>query len=168
MYFSQIWRKMCHTYSKQQSKLRLCFPLRIKIDWLINRLIPSFMVRVLSPSEWSERPSIYIFFGTIIGLLSLTQGVVHLTTFFLGTYQLRPAVKKAYHLRPKVSASCVSVAFRVVNRVVEEMYQFGPKGSAAYTETQPNLLNRPGSEPARDTTHPHKHTHTHTHTHTHK
>jgi len=106
------------------------------------------------------------FFCIIVGLLSLAQGVVHLKAFFLGTYELRPAVKKAYQLRFKVSAACVSVAFRVGNRVVEEMYQFRPKGSAACTETRPNLLKRPGSEPARDTTHTHTHTHTYTHTHT--
>jgi len=32
-----------------------------------------------------------------------------------GKYELRPAGKKLYHLRPKVTASSVSVASRVVN-----------------------------------------------------
>ena len=34
----------------------------------------------------------------------------------LGKYELRPEVKKLYHLRPKVSASRVSVASRVASR----------------------------------------------------
>jgi len=34
---------------------------------------------------------------------------------FLGKYELRPAVKKLYQLRPKVTASSVSVASRVFN-----------------------------------------------------
>ena len=33
----------------------------------------------------------------------------------MGKYELRPADKKSYHLCPKMSASCVSVASRVVN-----------------------------------------------------
>ena len=48
---------------------------------------------------------------------------------------MRPAVKKLYHLRPKVSASRVSVASRVVNPkhdelrpvVSKELYQLRPK-----------------------------------------
>ena len=38
-----------------------------------------------------------------------------------GKYELRPAVKKLYQLRPKVSASRVSVASRVVNPKHDEL-----------------------------------------------
>jgi hypothetical protein len=41
--------------------------------------------------------------------------------FNLGMYQLRPAVKKLYQLRPKVSECCVSVASRVVNPKHDEL-----------------------------------------------
>ena len=34
---------MCHTYRKQQSKIRLCFPLGSKTDWLIDWLIDWFL-----------------------------------------------------------------------------------------------------------------------------
>jgi len=52
-----------------------------------------------------------------------------------GKYELRPAVKKLYQLRPKVSASRVSVASRAVNpkhdklrpTVSKEMYQLHRK-----------------------------------------
>ena len=43
-----------------------------------------------------------------------------------GTYELLPAVKKLYQLRPKVAASCVSVASRVVSPKVKEVYQLRP------------------------------------------
>jgi len=43
-----------------------------------------------------------------------------------GTYELLPSVKKLYQLRPKVAASYVSFASRVVNRTVKEMYQLRP------------------------------------------
>jgi len=39
-----------------------------------------------------------------------------------GKYELRPAVKKLYQLRPKLSASRVSVASRVVNPKHEELH----------------------------------------------
>ena len=53
----------------------------------------------------------------------------------MGKYELRPAVKKLYQLRPQVSASCVSVASRAVNpnhdelrpAVSKELYQFHRK-----------------------------------------
>jgi len=56
-----------------------------------------------------------------------------------GKYELRPAVKKLYQLRPSVSASRVSVASRVVSpkhdelrfAVSEELYQLCPKVSAS-------------------------------------
>jgi hypothetical protein len=38
-----------------------------------------------------------------------------------GQYEVRPAVKKLYQLRPKVSASRVSVASRVVNLKYDEL-----------------------------------------------
>ena len=38
-----------------------------------------------------------------------------------GKYELRKAVKKLYHLRPKVSVSRVSVASRVVNPKNDEL-----------------------------------------------
>ena len=38
-----------------------------------------------------------------------------------GKYELRPAVRKLYQLRPKVSASRVSVASRVVNPKHDEL-----------------------------------------------
>jgi hypothetical protein len=55
--------------------------------------------------------------------------------FLRGKYELRPAVKKLYQLRPKVSASGVSVASRIVNpkhdelrpAVSKELYQLRPK-----------------------------------------
>ena len=55
-----------------------------------------------------------------------------------GKYELRPAIKKLYHLRPEMSASCVSVASRVVNprhdelrpAVGKELYQFHRKMSS--------------------------------------
>jgi len=55
--------------------------------------------------------------------------------FLRGKYDLRPAVKKLYQLRPKVSASRVSVAPRVVNSkhdglrltVSKELYQLRPE-----------------------------------------
>jgi hypothetical protein len=40
---------------------------------------------------------------------------------FRGKYEMRPAVKKLYQLRPKVSASRVSVASRVVNPKHDEL-----------------------------------------------
>jgi hypothetical protein len=51
----------------------------------------------------------------------------------LGMYELRPAVKKLYELRPKVSEWCVSVTSRVVNpkhdelrpAVSNELYHYG-------------------------------------------
>jgi hypothetical protein len=53
----------------------------------------------------------------------------------MGKYELRPAVKKLYQLRPEVSASCVSVASQVVNpkhdelrpAVSKELYQLHRK-----------------------------------------
>jgi hypothetical protein len=39
----------------------------------------------------------------------------------MGKYELRPAVKKLYHLHPKVSASRVSVASRVVHPKHDEL-----------------------------------------------
>jgi len=39
----------------------------------------------------------------------------------MGKYELRPAVKKLYHLRPKVPASCVSVSSRVFNPKHDEL-----------------------------------------------
>ena len=52
-----------------------------------------------------------------------------------GKYEFRPAVKKLNQLRPDVSASCVSVASRVVNpkhdklhpAISKEVYQFHRK-----------------------------------------
>ena len=52
-----------------------------------------------------------------------------------GKYELRPAVKKLYQLRPEMSASCVSVASRVVDpkhdelrpAVSKELYQLHGK-----------------------------------------
>jgi len=38
-----------------------------------------------------------------------------------GKYELGPAVKKLYQLRPELSASCVSVASRVVNPKHDEL-----------------------------------------------
>jgi hypothetical protein len=38
-----------------------------------------------------------------------------------GKYGLRPAVRKCYHLRLKLPASCVSVASRVVNPKREDL-----------------------------------------------
>jgi len=38
-----------------------------------------------------------------------------------GKYELRPAVKNLYQLRPKVSVSRVSVAYRVVNLKRDEL-----------------------------------------------
>ena len=38
-----------------------------------------------------------------------------------GKYELHPAVKKLYQLRPKVYALCVSVASRVVNSKHDEL-----------------------------------------------
>ena len=54
---------------------------------------------------------------------------------YLGKDEFRPAVKKLYQLRPEVSASCVSVASRVVNpkhdelrpAVSKELYQLHRK-----------------------------------------
>jgi hypothetical protein len=43
------------------------------------------------------------------------------TTYKKGKYELRPAVKKLYQLRSKVSASRVSVASRVVNPKHDEL-----------------------------------------------
>ena len=59
--------------------------------------------------------------------------------FLRGKYELRPAVKKLYQLRLKVSVSRVSVAPRVVNpkldelrpAVSKELYQLRPKGFAS-------------------------------------
>jgi len=59
--------------------------------------------------------------------------------FFRGKYELRPAVKKLYQLRPKVSASRVSVASRGVDpqhdelrpAVSKELYELRPKVSAS-------------------------------------
>jgi len=53
----------------------------------------------------------------------------------VGKYVLRPAVKILYQLRPEVSASCVSVASRIVNpkhyelrpAVSKELYQLHRK-----------------------------------------
>jgi len=38
-----------------------------------------------------------------------------------GKYELSPAIKKLYQLRPKVSASRLSVASRVVNHNLDEL-----------------------------------------------
>jgi hypothetical protein len=48
-----------------------------------------------------------------------------------GTDELLAAVKKAYQLRPEVSASCALVATRFVNLTFNEMYQLHPKVSAS-------------------------------------
>ena len=42
---------------------------------------------------------------------------------------MRPAVKKLYHLRPEVSASCVSDASRVVNPKHDELRRAVSKGA---------------------------------------
>ena len=52
--------------------------------------------------------------ATTICSLVISQGYCSIMRdkkyYSLGKYELRPAVKKLYHLRPKVSASRVSVA----------------------------------------------------------
>ena len=40
----------------------------------------------------------------------------------MGMYELRPVVEKVYQLRPKVSASCVSVASQVVTSTRDKVY----------------------------------------------
>ena len=57
----------------------------------------------------------------------------------MGKYELRPAFKELYQLRPKVSASRVSVASRVVNpkhdelrpAFSKELYQLRPRVSVS-------------------------------------
>jgi hypothetical protein len=50
---------------------------------------------------------------------------------FWGIYNLNPAVKKAYELRPKVPVSRASVASQIVNPTAKEMYQLHSKISAS-------------------------------------
>jgi len=67
-----------------------------------------------------------------------------------GKYELRPAVKKPYQLRPKVSASRVSVASLVVYpkndelrpAVSKELYQLRPKVSASCVFIVFRVFNR--------------------------
>ena len=66
-----------------------------------------------------------------------------------GKYELRPAVKKLYQLRSKVSASRVFVASRVVNpkhdqlrlAVSEELYHLRPKVSASRVSVASRVFN---------------------------
>jgi hypothetical protein len=77
--------------------------------------------------------------------------------FFRGNYELRPAVKKLYQLRPKVSDSRVSVASRVVNpkhdelrpAVSKELYQLRPKVSDSRVSVASRVVN-----PKHDELHP--------------
>jgi len=68
---------------------------------------------------------------------------------FRGKYELRPAVKKLYQLRPKVPASRVSVASWVVNpkhdelrpAVSKELYQLRPKVCALRVSVASRVVN---------------------------
>jgi len=62
----------------------------------------------------------YISPVTIVLCLALSLGSIIKNIPATGKYELRPAVsKELYQLRPKMSASCVFVASRVVNRTRE-------------------------------------------------
>ena len=55
--------------------------------------------------------------GAEVTCLLITRVDIH-----KGKYELRAAVKKLYQLRPQVSSSRVSVAFRVVNPKHDELH----------------------------------------------
>jgi hypothetical protein len=71
-----------------------------------------------------------------IGILLGAHPFLHISRIRVkGKYDLRPAIKNVYQLRPKVSALRVSIASRVVNSrheelcpaVIKELYQLHPK-----------------------------------------
>jgi hypothetical protein len=66
--------------------------------------------------------------------------------FFRGKYELRPTVKKLYHLRPKVSCiscvpSCQPQAWRVASAISKELYHLRPKVSASRVSVASRVVN---------------------------